>query len=86
MDEPVYKLLLEIHKEMGIIKSDIAKMEVDLREHMRRTAVAEDRIDRLSEKHSAEITKLQKGHYMVQGALALITLIGVIVSIYTKLF
>jgi regulator of replication initiation timing len=86
MDETkVFELLINIHKEIGVIKSDISKIETDLKEHMRRTAVAEDRIEATERQLGKKIASLQKAHYMVQGALAFIGLIGVIAAIYNHL-
>lgn len=81
----IFELLINIHKEIGIVQSDIAKIEADLREHMRRTAIAESRIEATERALSKKIEGLQRGHYMVQGALALIAIIGTLVGIWAKL-
>ncbi len=71
MDENSYKLLLAIHKEMGIISSDVAKIEVDVKEHMRRTAIAEGNIE-----------VLHRAYYRLQGAFALVSFIATVTAIY----
>lgn len=80
-DAKVYTLLLEMYKELGVIKSDVTKIEANLAEHMRRTAIAENRLDKTDKKYAS----LQKSYYMVQGALALVTIIGVVAGIYNHL-
>jgi hypothetical protein len=81
----LFTLLIDIHDKIGTVRSDISKIEADIREHIRRTAIAEARIEAAERELSSKIATLQKGHYMVQGALALITLIGVIAGIYSHL-
>jgi regulator of replication initiation timing len=81
----IFTLLIEIHEKIGTVRSDISKIETDLKEHMRRTAVAEDRIEATERQLGKKIASLQKAHYMVQGALAFIGLIGVIAAIYNHL-
>lgn len=84
MDEnqtKVFTILLEISDKIGTIRSDIGKIEGDLKEHIRRTAVAESRLDKVDEK----LSTLQKSYYMVQGAITLVSIIGVLAAIYAHL-
>lgn len=81
----IFTLLIEIHEKIGTVRSDISKIEADIREHIRRTAIAEARIEAAELKLSEKIASLQKGHYMVQGALALLSIIGVVAAIYSHL-
>lgn len=76
MDESkVYTILLEIHKQMGVISSDISKVEIDLKEHMRRTAVVE-----------ANIEALNRSYYRLQGAFGLVSLLATCAAIYHYVF
>lgn len=88
MDEnqaKLFTLLIDIHDKIGTIRSDISKIETDLKEHMRRTAVAEDRIEAAERELSKKIAVLQKGHYMVQGAILLLSLLGIVAGIYNHI-
>lgn len=57
------KMLLEVHKDMNVVVADIAAIKVDLKDHMRRTALLE-----------AELKFIRKQIYMAQGASAFLTL------------
>lgn len=81
----IFTLLIEIHEKIGTVRSDISKIEADIREHIRRTAIAEARIEAAERELTSKIAILQKGHYMVQGALALLSIIGVVAAIYSHL-
>lgn len=66
----LHEIVVSMHRDVSIIAADIAGIKADVKEHIRRTAIAETQIERL-----------QKGMYQAQGAIALITLAGVIFGI-----
>lgn len=68
------KLVIEIHKEMSVMVSDIAAIKVDLKEHIRRTNL-----------HEIEIKYIKKHLYYAQGAIGLIMALGSILGV-AKLF
>jgi hypothetical protein len=65
------KLLLDVHGKVTTLVSDVSETKTNLKEHMRRTAINEARIE-----------MVQKQIYYVQGALAFVVLIA---SLYKAL-
>lgn len=63
-------LVKEIYKEVLIHSKEVGEIKTDLREHMRRTAVAE-----------AKITGIERQVYMVHGALGLLSIAATVVAI-----
>lgn len=53
------------------MQSDISALKTDMREHMRRTAVAE-----------SDISMLKRGQWMFLGALTLFTLLGSAITLW----
>lgn len=43
-DELLQKLVLEIHRDMGVVISQMAAIKEDVKEHMRRTAILETEV------------------------------------------
>lgn len=72
--EILKELMLDMIKAQAVIQADQASMKTDLREHMRRTATLE-----------TEVKFLHKQVNIAHGAIGLITLLGVIASIYRAL-
>ena len=70
-DELMEQLLLKMHEDLSIVKQDQAAVKVDLKEHMRRTAVIE-----------TEVKYLHKQIFIAHGAISFISLIALIASIY----
>lgn len=79
------KLLLDTHKDVAIIMASIAEIKADLKEHIRRTGAAESKIEALETSTGNELKSLNRAVNMVHGALALISLIGIIAGIYKTL-
>ena len=70
-DIDIIDIILDIHKDMSTTKSDMAYIKADLREHMKRTAQME-----------VEVKYLHRQVNLAHGAVALITLAGVIAGIF----
>lgn len=68
------KMLLEIITNQATSKVLIDEIRIDLKEHMKRTAINEERID-----------YVKKHVYFVQGAIGLISLLALIATIISKL-
>lgn len=65
------KILLDMHKELAIVRENQAGMSADLKEHMKRTAIIE-----------TEVKYLHKQTNIAQGAIALVSLAAVLISLY----
>lgn len=65
------KILLDLHKEVAIVRENQAGMSADLKEHMKRTAIVE-----------TEVKYLHKQASIAQGAIAFISLLAILVSLY----
>lgn len=68
------KMIIEIHRELSVMVSDIAAIKVDLKEHIRRTNL-----------HEIEIKYLKKHLYYAQGAIGLIMALGTLLGV-AKIF
>lgn len=79
------QILLDTHKDVAVIKAAIAEIKVDLKEHIRRTGAAEARIEQVESKNQVEFKALNRQVNMVHGALALLTLVSVLIGIYKAL-
>ena len=71
------EILIRILEQQSEIKSQLAGIQANLKEHMRRSAMLEKAVEHLE----AEDKKLFRAMYMLQGALALIGIIGTILSL-----
>lgn len=67
-------ILVEMHKDMGVLKSDVAAIKVDVKEHVRRTNILETRTE-FALKHI----------YYVYGGWSVITLLAGILK-FLKVF
>jgi regulator of replication initiation timing len=70
MDQEIFELLLDLHKEVAIIRADQGSMKEDLREHIKRTALLEAELKRL---HDQDIGWLKKNVYLAYGAIGFIS-------------
>jgi hypothetical protein len=70
MDNKSVELLIDIHKEISITRADQASMKADLREHIRRTNMLEERLQHL---HDTDLKWLKKHVWMAYGAIGLIS-------------
>ncbi len=71
-DSLVEKLVLSIHQDVAVIKTDQAEIKQDLKEHMKRTAVAE-----------TAISEVRRHVYIGYGiVLAISALIGVFLKLF----
>lgn len=68
------KMMVEVHKDMSVMIADIAAIKTDLKEHMRRTAVNETKLQ-----------YLQKQVFMAQGAVAFIGTVATILGLWKLL-
>ncbi len=66
----ILELLLSIHRDMGVAKEDISALKTDVKEHIRRTIIAE-----------IKISKLEQNIFRAQGGILLLSLIGTVVAI-----
>lgn len=74
MDQEIFELLLDLHKEVAIIRNDQGAMKEDLKEHIKRTALLEAELKRM---HEQDIGWLKKNVYLAYGAIGFVTfLIG----------
>jgi hypothetical protein len=64
------EILLDILKQMAVMNASIARIEVDVANHIKRTNIIE-----------TEVKYLHRQINIAQGAIALISLIAIIVSI-----
>jgi hypothetical protein len=76
-DDLIKEILLDLHKDMGIVKSEVSAIKVDLKEHMRRTALLE-----------ASLEKVKIDVTLAKGAIGLLGVLATIVSVlkYTGKF
>ena len=74
------KLLIEIHASQAASNIQIVEIKDDLKAHMRRTHQNEVLIKQVEDKQSADINYVKKHIYYVQGALALLGIIGTILA------
>lgn len=81
MDTFEREILLSVHKDMTVLKADMAETKVGLKEHMRRTAINEAN----SEHNRTQILSIQRQVWMVQGALAFVSFLALIAGIYKAL-
>ena len=72
------KLLLDIHGTTKILSADMHHVKEDLKAHMKRTAVAEHRIDNI-EHHVVQVRSITKAVLWILGATA--TSVGIILGI-----
>lgn len=72
---------MEIHKGMGETNKHLADIKADLAFHISRTNQLEDRAE-ITER---ELKALNRQVALVHGAIALIALVGSVVSIYKSL-
>lgn len=70
-DELMEQLLLKMHEDISAIKQDQAAIKVDLKEHMRRTAIIE-----------TELKYLHKQVFIAHGAISLVSFLAIIAGIY----
>lgn len=71
MGSNIEALIIDIHKDLAVVKADIAALKADMRTHIKRTDILE-----------TEVKYARRHVYMVQGAVALLSVIATIVSIY----
>lgn len=71
------QVLLRLLEQQAEAASRLAAIEVNLKEHMRRSAMLENAVQKLEE----EDKKLFRAMYMLQGALALIGVVGSILGL-----
>lgn len=69
-DDLIKEILLDLHKDMGIVKSEMSAIKVDLKEHMRRTAILEMALDKVK----IDVT-------LAKGAIGLLGILATIVSV-----
>lgn len=82
MDEKtVLEMLINITKDIGVIKADTAETKVGWHEHMRRTANLEGKFEALDQRTD----KHERLFWMAAGALALVSLLGTCAAIYHNL-
>ena len=65
-----YELILSVHRTTAVIASDISAIKTDLKEHIRRTTIAEQKIEHL-----------QQNMFRAQGAIILISILATIITI-----
>lgn len=74
MDNSQLEIILDIHKELSIMREHMGEVRADLREHIKRTAIIE-----------TEVKFLHKQIWLAHGALALLTLVGTVIVVYKQL-
>lgn len=68
--EIIKELMLDLVKGQAVIQADLAAVKADVKEHMRRTAIAE-----------TEIKYLHKQVNVAHGAIALVSFVGIVLGI-----
>lgn len=68
------ELLLDLHKELAVTREHMAEVRADLREHIKRTAIIE-----------TELKFIHKQIWLAHGAVALLGILGTIISVF-KIF
>lgn len=71
------EVLLKLLDQQSEIKVNLAEIKVDLKEHMRRTALLESRVEILAQQDE----KLNRQVYLVHGGLGLIAIVGTLIGI-----
>lgn len=80
MSKELNEKLIKIIEQQGEIKASLAAVEVNLREHMRRTDNVEGRTETLFELHSKNKAKID----MALGAIGLVSFLGLCLTIYVN--
>lgn len=70
MEQEIFELLLDLHKEVAIVRADQASMKEDLRHHIKRTALLEAELKRI---HDQDIGWLKKNIYLAYGAIGFVS-------------
>lgn len=70
-DELMEQLLFKMHEDLSVIKQDQSAIKVDLKEHMRRTAVIE-----------TEVKYLHKQIFIAHGAISFVSFVAILAGIY----
>jgi hypothetical protein len=70
----IQELLLSVHKDVTKLAADMQAVKVDLKEHMRRTAMNE-----------VAIEYNRKNIYLAQGAVALVGFLATIATVWNRI-
>lgn len=80
MDQEIFELLLDLHKEVAIVRNDQGAMKEDLKEHIKRTNLLEAELKRI---HDNDISWLKKNVYLVYGAIGFVTLVATLYKAFS---
>lgn len=72
-NELMKEILLDVHRGIGILGNDVAAIKVDLREHMKRTAMLE-----------TEMKWIHKQIWIAHGAIIVVTMLGSLIGFFLK--